>query len=530
MSVSMLALATRMLVILATSDQHGHLEQAARLGHYFAEERAKAPGRVLAVDGGDLFQGTLVSNLHEGAAMVHALNALGYAAAAIGNHEFDFGPAGPHSTPQSPSEDPRGALEQRMAEAKFPLLSANVVDARSGRPLTRAFTVVTVDGVKIGIVGGTAEDTPRTTNARNLVGLEVRPLAPAVGDAARAARKAGATVVIAVVHAGANCPRSGELTDQSPPAAASCAGEAESLRLARALAARHDGGRVDAIFGGHTHQGVTAVVDGIPVLQAYDNARAFSKLELEVDARGKPTGHFVAHAPERVRADVAPDAAVAAAVASDLAEVAQMKSRPVGVTLPALFRRAYRAESPLGNLVADQIRAATHADVGLTNGGGLRADLPAGELTYGELFEALPFDNRLATMKMPARALEELLARNFAHDKGILSVSGVRARARCQGGAIAVDLLRADGQPIAADTVLTVGTTDFLANGGDDFGPTVAAARPSFLESQPIRDVIAAALAKLASEGHAQLTAASWFDPGHRRIELPMAKPVVCPK
>ncbi|HEX8952810.1 MAG TPA: bifunctional metallophosphatase/5'-nucleotidase, partial [Polyangia bacterium] len=162
MSVSLLAVVTRTLVILATSDQHGHVEQAARLGHYFAVERAQAPGRVLAVDGGDLFQGTLVSNLHEGAAMVHALNALGYAAAAVGNHEFDFGPAGPHSTPVTPDEDARGALEQRMAEAKFPLLSANIVDARTGKTLARPFVVVTVDGVKVGIVGGTSEDTPRT--------------------------------------------------------------------------------------------------------------------------------------------------------------------------------------------------------------------------------------------------------------------------------------------------------------------------------------------------------------------------------
>jgi len=528
MSVSMLALVTRTIVILATSDQHGHVEQAARLGHYFAEERAKAPGRVVAVDGGDMFQGTLVSNLHEGAAMIHALNALGYTAAAVGNHEFDFGPAGPHSTPVAAGEDARGALEERIKEAKFPVLSANIVDAKSGKTMARPFAVVTVDGVKLGIVGGTSEETPRTTNSKNLVGLKVLPLAPAVGDAARAARKAGATVVIAVVHAGGNCPRSGVLTDQSPPEAAGCEGDAESFRLARALAARKDGGRVDAIFGGHTHQGVTAIVDGIPVLQAYDNARAYSKLELEVDDKGKPTGHFVAHAPERVQANVAPDAAVAAAVAGDLAEVEQMKLRKVGVTLPAVFKRAYRAESPLGNLVADEIRAATHADVGLTNGGGLRADLPAGELTYGALFEALPFDNRLATLKLPASALKQLLARNFAHDKGILSVSGIRARARCEGGAIAVYLSRADGKPIADDTTLTVGTTDFLANGGDDFGPTVVAAPPSFVESEPVRDVIAAALGKRASAGETRLTADHWFDPGHRRIDLPMPKPVIC--
>jgi 5'-nucleotidase len=196
--------------------------------------------------------------------------------------------------------------------------------------------------------------------------------------------------------------------------------------------------------------------------------------------------------------------------------------------LPAVFKRAYRAESPLGNLVADEIRVATGADVGLTNGGGLRADLPAGELTYGDLFEALPFDNRLATMTLSGAALKSLLVRNFAHDRGILSLSGVRVHARCQGSQLSVDLSRADGTPIADDAKLKIGTTDFLANGGDDFGPTVAATAPSYLETEPIRDVVAWALKKRADAGTRQLTAEAWFDPAHRRIELPMPRPVVC--
>jgi len=499
----------------------------ARLATLVKRIRRDNPATVMAL-AGDLISPTAVSTLLRGQHMIAGMNAVGLDVATFGNHEFDFGPAGPHTTPVSPDEDARGALEARMKEAKFPILSANIVDERTGKPIARPWVLVTVDGVKVGIVGGTSEDTPRTTNAKNLVGLKVLPLAPAVGDAARAARKAGASVVVAVVHAGGNCPRSGVLTEATPPAQAACAGDSESFRLARALAQRRDGGRVDAIFGGHTHQGVTAVVDGIPILQAYDNGRAFSKLELEVDARGRPTGHFVAHAPERVKKDVAPDPTVEQAVAADLAEVETLKSKKLGVMLPLVFRRAYRAESPLGNLVADTIREATHADVGLTNGGGLRADLPPGELTYGALFEALPFDNRLATMKLQARALKQLLARNFSHDKGILSVSGIRARARCEGGAMAIELLRADGQPIADDATLTVGTTDFLANGGDDFGPTVKVAAPSFLPSAPLRDVIAAALGKRATAGQKTLTADGWFDPAHRRIDLPMPRPVVC--
>src|SRR4029077_17924414 len=112
----------------------------------------------------------------------------------------------------------------------------------------------------------------------------------------------------------------------------------------------------------------------------------------------------------------------AAVIAPDEAEVAEVRARKIGVLLPQPFRRAYREEAPLGNLVADAFPDTLHADVGLTNGGGLRADLPAGELTYGSLFEALPFDNRAATMKLTTAELRDLLRRNFSHDKGILSV------------------------------------------------------------------------------------------------------------
>ena len=88
----------------------------------------------MLVDAGDMFQGTLESNLGEGAAVVRAYNALGYDAAALGNHEFDFGPVGPAPAPRTPADDARGALKARAAEAKFPLLVANIADAASGEP------------------------------------------------------------------------------------------------------------------------------------------------------------------------------------------------------------------------------------------------------------------------------------------------------------------------------------------------------------------------------------------------------------
>src|SRR5207237_7198674 len=108
------------LSIVGTNDLHGHIDALPLLGGYLGNlrrARARDGGAVLLLDAGDMFQGTLESNIGEGAAVVAAYNVLGYAAAAIGNHEFDFGPVGKAATPRTPADDPRGALRARAAEA-----------------------------------------------------------------------------------------------------------------------------------------------------------------------------------------------------------------------------------------------------------------------------------------------------------------------------------------------------------------------------------------------------------------------------
>src|SRR4051812_2348565 len=115
--------------VISTNDMHGRLWQLPLLGGYLRNlraVRARDHGAVLLLDAGDIFQGTLESNLTEGAAMIRGYGALGYAAVALSNHEFDFGPAGPHSVPQRASEDGLGALKARLRQAPFPMLSANL--------------------------------------------------------------------------------------------------------------------------------------------------------------------------------------------------------------------------------------------------------------------------------------------------------------------------------------------------------------------------------------------------------------------
>src|SRR5260370_23959599 len=107
------------LTIVGTNDLHGWIGGLPTFAGYLSILRADNPGGTLLLDAGDLFQGTLASNLTEGQVVVDVFNALGYQAASLGNHEFDYGPVGPVSVANAPGLDPFGALKERMKQAHF---------------------------------------------------------------------------------------------------------------------------------------------------------------------------------------------------------------------------------------------------------------------------------------------------------------------------------------------------------------------------------------------------------------------------
>src|ERR1044072_167518 len=201
--------------VVATTDLHGGVLPRgdrgglAMFGGYLRNIRAarmRDGGGVLLVDSGDMFQGTLESNLNEGEPVVRAYNGFGYSGVAIGNHEFDYGPPGPDETPRTPGEDPRGAVKARAAQARFPFRAANTIEDATGKPVAwpnvKPSTIVTVRGVKIGLIGVTTIDTRPQTIGSNVFGLTFAPLAPAITREATALRAGGATIVIVMAHAG----------------------------------------------------------------------------------------------------------------------------------------------------------------------------------------------------------------------------------------------------------------------------------------------------------------------------------------
>ncbi len=534
-----------LITVLGTNDLHGAIDRLPILAGYVANvraARARDGGGMILVDAGDMFQGTLESNLNEGSAVIEAYNLIGYTAATAGNHEFDFGPVGPATTPSSPADDARGALKQRAQESKFPILVGNIADEATGArvswPRMPASTTVVVAGQKIGIIGVTTESTPTTTTPMNFVGLDMIPLASAITGEAKALRQAGAKIVVVTAHAGARCK---DLDD--PEDTSSCEKEHEIFRVAEALPP----GLVDVIVAGHVHAAMAHRVNGIPIIESYASGRAFGRVDLHVDASGRIFDTQI-HQPKDLcplgadgkraaaaecqpgdyeGAPVVADAAVKAIADRAVATAVEQRHQKLGVTLAEPFRRGYAEESVVGNMLADlMLKARPDAEIAMTNGGGIRADLPAGPLEYGSLYETMPFDNRFAIVKLKGADVRAVIARNLRSSTGIFSWSGLSMSATCTAGELTIVLRDRKGKVIKDDRALTLATSDFLASGGDGAFEDVTFPEGSVEWTTVIvREALADVLRRSTKT---ELRVASFYDPKKPRLVFPGKRPVTC--
>ena len=441
--------------IVHTNDFHGRLlpQQvegravggSAVLAAHFDSAAARFDGPTLVLSAGDDMQGTAISNLSWGRATIQAHNAAGYDAAAVGNHEFDWG---------------QDTLRVRVAESRFPWLAANVFLAgtRQHPAWVRPWVMIERGGVRTAVIGIALSTTPEVVLAGRTAGLDFGAEAPAIDRAAREARAAGAHFVVVTAHVGATCEQAG--TAPAEPSA-NCRGEI--LEVADALTEP-----VDLIVGGHTHRRVIASEDSIPIVEAASYSTMYSVTDLE--RRGGTRAAVLRREVRTSWADeVSPDTQVARVVAEWERSVRPLTERPIAALAQPLERG--EGEHALGNLVADAIRAATGAQATLINNGSVRRGLPAGTLTWGTLFELQPFANALVTVQATGAQLREALEVAVSGGSTSAHLSGMTVRwdpAAPSGSRIRE--IRLDGGRVVRDEdTVTLGLSEFVALGGDRY-------------------------------------------------------------
>ena len=417
-------------------EERGGQGGLARLAAVINGERTSRE-HVLVTFAGDAISPSLMSGFDQGAHMIELLNRLDLTAMAIGNHEYDFGPE---------------VARQRIAQANFPMLGANNIDA-DGEIIDGALAsiLVPVGPYQVGIFGLTTLGTAVKSSPGTVT---FRPVEEVAAEQSAALREAGADLVIALAH-----------TDTG-----------EDRALLRQ-------GAVDMLLSGDDHQLRIDFSGDVLFAESGEQADWVTVIDLtldEVERRGSM--RFTWSPSFRIinTARVTPDAELAAAAQVYLDQLSGELDVEIGTTATELDSRRATIrgkEAAIGNLIADALRAATGADVAVTNGGGIRANKvypPGTMLTRRDILSELPFGNKTVVLQLTGRdvlaALENGLSKieegagRFPHVAGL----SVRYDPTRPAGERVLEVSRG-GVALDPDATLTLATNDYMGNGGDGY-------------------------------------------------------------
>ena len=584
--------------LLAFNDFHGNLQSPGRFGENARSAQRPAVGGADAlaawvarlasanpnhavVGGGDFVGASpLVSGLFFDEPAVEVLNRIGVDFTAVGNHEFDKGAAEllrlQHGgcRPDPNSCKGLGSMAPGTFDgARFQWLSANVVDAGTGRPLLPAYAVKRFEGVPVAFIGMTLQGTPGIVSPDGVAGLDFRDEADTVNALVPQLRARGVEAIVVLVHQGGVQP--GPANDINGCDGALRAADGSDSEIGKIVRRLDDA--VDLVVSAHTHAAyncsANAVGDAratglanragrlVPVTSASSYGRVLTDIDLTLDRR---THRVLAVAPTNrlvVRDDpaVPPDAGVRDIVQGYARLAAPLAQRVVGRLGAALPNEPDEAgQSAAGSLVADsQLRATQPAELGgaqiaFMNPGGVRGAgfvPPAGStapfaLTYADAFTVQPFGNSLVTMTLSSTQLKALLEQQFkgcggqGKDTPLQPSAGLRVTWRADAPACAriVDLrwtpvdLRAvppavtgPAQDIVRGGVVLeparawrVTVNSFLAGGGDGF--TTLAAGGARLGGAQDLDALVAYLAPWLPRAPYDATLPALGEPRLRRV------------
>ncbi|MCX7970868.1 MAG: 5'-nucleotidase C-terminal domain-containing protein [Negativicutes bacterium] len=443
--------------ILALNDLHGHLAATdsdpgiGKIAGFIRNEQTMRPGGVLFLSAGDMYQGTMESNLLFGQSVVAELNYLGCAAMAIGNHEFDWG---------------MDKLYQTMADADFPYLAANIFEQDSHQLMSgvKPAIMVEVNGVKVGIIGVTTLETPQTTTPTNVAGLEFAPAAPVVREISAELRHRGAEIIVLLAHMSTYQDYAGQQS------ANPVTGEGAELAAATGL-------DIDLAITGHSHRFVNGWVEGVPVVQADWAGRGLDQIIVRYDTEAGRVVDIESRVIDLRRCNIADDPVAVSMYRQQISRLMPVVGEVIGTTRNGLAKDRER-QCPIGVWVTDTVRQGLGVDAVVLNNECLRQGLVAGNITMGDFYEVIPFDDFIFVLTMTGRQLRDLMeyAVETGGRYGMSYFSGLKMvydRSRPAGQRI-IRLTDGGGHPVADDRPYRVAVNDFMVYGGDGFSMLAA--------------------------------------------------------
>ncbi|MBM4390394.1 MAG: bifunctional metallophosphatase/5'-nucleotidase [Deltaproteobacteria bacterium] len=432
---------------LGLAEDLGPYGGLAEIAYILRREREQS-GRVLHVDSGDSFQGAVVFNEFDGEAEFRALTAAGLNAAVLANHEFDKGAS--------------NLATQAATWAGFDLLAANYDFADSDLPyateledLVLPSVMFDVDGLRVGIIGmGNLSSLNSIYDQSNSMGIRVIEVDDVIPSEAAKLRAEGADIVVLVSHMG--------LDDDIENAT------------------NHP--EIDLILGGHHHVAldpplvVTNEQTGkrIPIVHSGAFAKFVGRLDIVVQ-----DGQILSHDYQLFPVDnTVPQDPEVAEILEEYQEQLDYElnlDQVIGYAEEKLLRYGTSGgDSMLGNLTAEAMRftPGVETEIALTNTLGIRADIPAGDITLDVLYNSMPFDNTITTMFLSGRELQELLdyVTSRSTERGCQSqaqVAGIRFTMDCRN-VVATDIY-INGAPLSEDGTYELATNNYIAHGGSGF-------------------------------------------------------------
>jgi 2',3'-cyclic-nucleotide 2'-phosphodiesterase (5'-nucleotidase family) len=397
---------------------------------------------VFLFDTGDMFTG-MISFLTRGEALMEIMMSMQYDAMAIGNHEFDYG-----------SDN----FTKQMNRVSFPVLGANIFYKGTDHPYSRPYAILERNGVRLGVIGIIGQDARSVALPSGITGLDFADPIPVVRAAVKEL-KSQVDLIVVLAHQG----KTGPMQTDAEAHEDLQRDFDEDIRLCGEVEG------IDVFVGGHAHRGIEKPFEhpktGTLIVQTYGYGTRLGYLKVRVQNK-----KVVSYEGELLKVwsdKLTPDPVVAAKVKLYQDRVAPQIGEVVGRTKVRLTRD-YRKESSLGAFVTDVMREVSGAEIAITNAGGLRADLPEGNVTKGNVLDALPFVNSLVICEMTGEQIREVLEQGFTLERGMAQVSGLRAKydmSRTAGRRLVE--VEIGGHPADDTRVYRVATNSFLAQGGD---------------------------------------------------------------